>query len=346
MDEKTIGTNAGKVWNVLNTNGSLTRYQLISQTGLQSGEVDAAIGWLAKEDKIRRDGEFYSLDITNLHDTIGTDAEVVFKVLKAIPYSALKINEITDMNEVEIHQAIGWLSKEGNVNLTSEPIAKEIIDETEQTMQLLKDEVDILTHDVEDRNNLINQLSKQLSDKQTESIHQIDVIEQMHYQINKDTEMLLGKHISVEEKRAEITQLKAEIETLHQDLTSRNQIISDLSKQLTDKHMQFIEQSQTIDKLHQQLSATPIHKMQPSSATTEIQQRIHHVSSIEQDITNPAPDTNLDFETRLYNNVSPALEIQEHQEIENTVVQPKSLDEIHRTIDDTLHEKIQKLRQR
>lgn len=53
-----IGTNAGKVWNVLKEKGPLTIDSIVRNTKLKSRDTDLAIGWLAREDKlvIDRDG--------------------------------------------------------------------------------------------------------------------------------------------------------------------------------------------------------------------------------------------------------------------------------------------------
>ena len=52
MDKKTIGENAGIIWNLLNNNEKWNIYQLTDKSGLTESEVYAAIGWLARENKI------------------------------------------------------------------------------------------------------------------------------------------------------------------------------------------------------------------------------------------------------------------------------------------------------
>ena len=62
-----FGRNAGKVWNVLNnSNNLLTDFKLMDLTSLREYELYIAIGWLAKENKIRKEGEYFRLDNTNL----------------------------------------------------------------------------------------------------------------------------------------------------------------------------------------------------------------------------------------------------------------------------------------
>lgn len=52
MDKNTIGNNAGIVWRALHNN-KYSWEELLKVTGLTPLELAAAIGWLAREDKIR-----------------------------------------------------------------------------------------------------------------------------------------------------------------------------------------------------------------------------------------------------------------------------------------------------
>ena len=52
MNSETIGTNAGSVWVALNTADALGVKQLKKITKLKDKEVYAALGWLARENKI------------------------------------------------------------------------------------------------------------------------------------------------------------------------------------------------------------------------------------------------------------------------------------------------------
>lgn len=52
MDKNQIGTNAGIVWNVLKDNSHWTYEDLKTTSGLSDRDLNAAIGWLAREDKI------------------------------------------------------------------------------------------------------------------------------------------------------------------------------------------------------------------------------------------------------------------------------------------------------
>ena len=52
MNKHQIGLNAGIVWHLLNNNEHWTDCELKIASGLSDRDLDAAIGWLAREDKI------------------------------------------------------------------------------------------------------------------------------------------------------------------------------------------------------------------------------------------------------------------------------------------------------
>ncbi|MCM1078956.1 MAG: winged helix-turn-helix domain-containing protein [Bacteroidales bacterium] len=47
-----IGTNAGTIWNLLSDNNNWSYSQLQEESGLSDSKLNAAIGWLARENKI------------------------------------------------------------------------------------------------------------------------------------------------------------------------------------------------------------------------------------------------------------------------------------------------------
>lgn len=51
MKEK-IGADAGRIWNVLDENGTKTVKELKKLTKLTDKDIYAAIGWLAREEKL------------------------------------------------------------------------------------------------------------------------------------------------------------------------------------------------------------------------------------------------------------------------------------------------------
>ncbi len=47
-----IGEAAGKVWQYLNENGPSSVTKITTETGLNKTDIQRAIGWLSKEDKL------------------------------------------------------------------------------------------------------------------------------------------------------------------------------------------------------------------------------------------------------------------------------------------------------
>jgi DNA-binding Lrp family transcriptional regulator len=47
-----IGDSAGKIWKFLNKNGPTSVSKVSTETGISKNEVQRAIGWLAREEKI------------------------------------------------------------------------------------------------------------------------------------------------------------------------------------------------------------------------------------------------------------------------------------------------------
>ena len=52
MDKMEIGLNAGKVWQLLSDSDKWSYGKLKKKSGLEDRELGAALGWLAREDKI------------------------------------------------------------------------------------------------------------------------------------------------------------------------------------------------------------------------------------------------------------------------------------------------------
>ncbi len=63
MNKNQIGTNAGIVWKILSDNTHWEYDKLKEACGLSDRDLNAAIGWLAREDKI-------DFDIDNGHDRL------------------------------------------------------------------------------------------------------------------------------------------------------------------------------------------------------------------------------------------------------------------------------------
>mgnify|MGYP000486524322 CR=1 FL=1 len=73
MEKKRIGSNAGKVWRILNEKGELSMFDLCRELGLTFEDVALAIGWLARGNKIllrKKEGMLYA-SIENVEFTFG-----------------------------------------------------------------------------------------------------------------------------------------------------------------------------------------------------------------------------------------------------------------------------------
>jgi len=113
-----FGFNAGRVWKALEMYGPLTETQLVEETSLRKNELFAAVGWLARENKIRMDGDVYCLDETNLSFEIGGDAGVIWNVLNNNgELDTNHISRLIQKDERNIFSALGWLARENKIQL-------------------------------------------------------------------------------------------------------------------------------------------------------------------------------------------------------------------------------------
>ena len=110
------GKNAGKLWKSLKEDGPQVRSKLLKKTELTKNEFYSAIGWLARENKIRREKRTYDLGETNLTDEIGLYAGQIYDVLQK--RNDIDVNAITRMTKVDkwgCYSALGWLAREGKI---------------------------------------------------------------------------------------------------------------------------------------------------------------------------------------------------------------------------------------
>ena len=113
-----FGFNAGRVWKALEMYGPLTETQLIEETSLRENELFAAVGWLARENKICRDGDVYCLDETNLIFEIGGDAGIIWNVINNNgELDTNHISRLIQKDERNIFSALGWLARENKIQL-------------------------------------------------------------------------------------------------------------------------------------------------------------------------------------------------------------------------------------
>ena len=312
MVEDTIGLNAGKVWTSLHSSGSLTKNQILRQTHLTENEFDQAIGWLARENKIKKVGEFFSLDETNLTESIGEKAGMLFDILQQLQQDVSVLHKLTEFSKEDIHQSIGWLSREGNIPVSQGPPIDEM-NETKLTMQYLQEEIHSLHDDIQNRNHIIQDLTNQLTVKQMMFITRTDVVEKLNTQLVTSHELTERSEEELSDKQLRIEHLTEEIHLLHDEIISRNQIIHDLTHQLTEKQTQFIERSDALDRLQTAICNKKPESM--SSVTSMIHERVQSVSSLQEALENKQQHiivNNVDKSTLLDKN-TPIITLDEEQ---------------------------------
>jgi hypothetical protein len=114
------GENAGKIWQALHDQGSLSQTKLIRTTKLNEDELHSAVGWLARENKITTDSSpndtTYYLGTTNLTSKIGSNAGKIWKALKVNGENDIrKLAQLTRLEKKDVEAALGWLARENKI---------------------------------------------------------------------------------------------------------------------------------------------------------------------------------------------------------------------------------------
>ncbi len=111
------GENAGRVWHVVNEKLSVDEQTLKLTAMLGEEEFYTAIGWLARENKIKKTNNFYSLDASNLSKDIGTNAGKIWKILDIWEEADIQtLQQLADTSHEEIYTGLGWLAREGKID--------------------------------------------------------------------------------------------------------------------------------------------------------------------------------------------------------------------------------------
>lgn len=326
-----FGINAGKVWKVLDSRGSLTKNQLIKHTNLKTDEFLGAVGWLAKENKIRKDGEFYKLDETNLHIRIGEAAGMIFEVLSTGESSmSNNLSKITHLNEEDVQNALGWLAREGKLDKIGDKTDIKAVSSENHKIGDLKEEINALKSDLDTRNMIINEITQQLSNKQTQFIENTDVVNKQKCELDRMKNNLLDKTDEVSSDQLEMFNLKEEIAGLNEDLAIRNEIIKDITDQLTERQTQFIESSGTIENLRGEINQN---KNKMKIMSDKINERFNNVSDLQNEMEKNL--TTLEItESKLFDNNHPLLQPNQ-QPVEWDEVESIEEDDTFKMIDKT-----------
>lgn len=118
-NSKKFGESAGKIWLTLNEKGCLHKEEIIQTTQIKESDFHTGIGWLARENKISRENEnCFKLDSTNLETEIGSCAGKIWKIMDIwgdVDFETIK--RLSDLDEIQINTAIGWLAREDKIIL-------------------------------------------------------------------------------------------------------------------------------------------------------------------------------------------------------------------------------------
>lgn len=329
--------NAGKVWDVLKQGGSLTQHQIIQKTGLNKESFQQVIGWLSRENKVRRDGEFYSLAETNLTGTIGSNAGVLVTVLEDLTESVEGLEKLTMISSDDFHQAVGWLAREGHFQPVSTDYQKLYDEEPaclEDHVAILHDEVETLSDEVISRNHIINELTRQLTDTQMKYMRDADVIEKLNVQLAKSHHHISSIGDKNSESYQKVQFLEQEVKMLHEELMSRNHIISELSRQLTNTQTTIISQADKLDRLQTSIGKNPLAS---SSVSESLRHRLHRITQLQKSLDS-TQETPLMSATKLYDTQSPVLDISQSQSVSEEELR-EALQDLHQDIDQKISQK-------
>jgi hypothetical protein len=112
-----FGENAGKIWSVLNQEGCIKKDKILEITKLDENNLNAGIGWLARENKIQQEEEdCFKLGNTNLDTRIGSHAGLVWKILDIWGDADFRtLKRLSNLDDDNLHSAIGWLAREDKI---------------------------------------------------------------------------------------------------------------------------------------------------------------------------------------------------------------------------------------
>jgi len=114
--ESLSGTQAGTIWQLLHDHRSLPELELLALTHFTESQLYTAIGWLARENKIRKENNSYMLGESNLVSFIGKDAGKIWRALEIWgEVDVLSLSRLSRLFEHDVYAAIGWLAREGKV---------------------------------------------------------------------------------------------------------------------------------------------------------------------------------------------------------------------------------------
>jgi hypothetical protein len=112
-----FGDGAGTIWQILQNHGPLSEMELLDLTHLFKPQLYTAIGWLARENKIKKEHDLYTLGETNLVPLIGKDAGKIWRALEI--WGEIDVQSLSRLSRIvenDVFTAVGWLAREGKVD--------------------------------------------------------------------------------------------------------------------------------------------------------------------------------------------------------------------------------------
>jgi len=113
-----FGENAGKIWASLEEEGQSKEKSILKSTQLNEKEFYTGIGWLARENKIRKEKNKFTLGETNLDHSVGTNAGRIWKILDIWEEADIvTLKKLADVSEEDVYAALGWLGREDKIEV-------------------------------------------------------------------------------------------------------------------------------------------------------------------------------------------------------------------------------------
>lgn len=112
------GKIAGRIWRTLDRYGPIDEKVLVRKIRLNKNDFYAGIGWLARENKISKDGSYFKLSETNLTEKIGGDAGKIWDTLNnSRDINVSSISKISQLKIEDACTALGWLAREDKLRV-------------------------------------------------------------------------------------------------------------------------------------------------------------------------------------------------------------------------------------
>jgi hypothetical protein len=118
-----FGENSNKILNAMIKSNVkfMNNIDIETETGFSNDKVQDALGWLIKANKVSavKDAD-NKIRYVLVDGTYEKDASVIWQSLKLNgPQNITQLEKTTKLSEGEIHGAIGWLAREGDIDFTA-----------------------------------------------------------------------------------------------------------------------------------------------------------------------------------------------------------------------------------